>query len=98
MFRDGTREQVGDRLRRWRILLDLSQELVAERAGISAPTLRRIEAGDPGVRFGNVVEVMEVLGLGQRLLDAVEPLNTDLGRLRSASMDRQRASSHRRPR
>ncbi|MEZ5380185.1 MAG: helix-turn-helix transcriptional regulator [Microthrixaceae bacterium] len=36
---------------------------VAERAGISAPTLRRVERGDPGVAIGIVFEVASVLGV-----------------------------------
>jgi transcriptional regulator with XRE-family HTH domain len=36
---------------------------VAERAGISRPTLRRIERGDPTVAIGNVFQVAMVLGV-----------------------------------
>lgn len=36
---------------------------LAERAGISRPLLRRIEAGDPGCSVGAVFEVASLLGI-----------------------------------
>ncbi len=36
---------------------------IAERAGISRPTLRRIENGDPAVAAGTVFEVAALLGV-----------------------------------
>lgn len=82
---------IGDHLKRWRILLGLSQQLTAERAGISVPTLRKIETGDPGVRLGHALSVMNVLGVDRTAADAVDPLNSDLGKLRVAESQRQRA-------
>lgn len=83
--------QMGVHLRQWRIMLGLSQELAAERADISLPTLRRIERGDTGVRLGSFLAVSEVLNLNERLADATEPLNTDLGRMRAHMLGRKRA-------
>lgn len=40
-----------------------TSEEVSERAGISRPTLRRIERGDPTVAIGNVFEVAAVLAV-----------------------------------
>lgn len=82
---------VGDHLRQWRILLGLSQELVAERANISLPTLRRVERGDTGVRLGSFLAVTEVLNLTGRITEATDPLGTDLGRLRAHLLGRKRA-------
>ncbi len=82
---------VGDHLRQWRILLGLSQELVAERANISLPTLRRVERGDTGVRLGSFLAVTEVLNLTGRITEATDPLSTDLGRLRAHLLGRKRA-------
>ncbi|ALO67057.1 hypothetical protein AS189_11815 [Arthrobacter alpinus] len=82
---------VGNYLRQWRILLGLSQELVAERANISLPTLRRVERGDKGVRLGSFLAVTEVLNLTGRITEATDPLSTDLGRLRAHLLGRKRA-------
>jgi DNA-binding XRE family transcriptional regulator len=38
----------GDHVRGWRMVLNLTAQQVAERAGITRDTLREIETGDPG--------------------------------------------------
>ncbi|QCB97676.1 XRE family transcriptional regulator [Arthrobacter sp. PAMC25564] len=88
---DGITVQLGEHLRQWRIVLGLSQELAADRANLSMPTLRRIERGDPGVRLGSFLALADVLGLSDRLAEATDPLETDLGRLRAHLLGRQRA-------
>lgn len=85
-----TEQQIGAHLRRWRILLDLPQELVAARAGISRDSLRRLEKGE-GAKLSTVLAVADVLGITERLVHAVDPLETDLGRARSRVTERQRA-------
>ncbi len=90
----GTAEQLGEHFRQWRIMLGLSQDLAAERANISLPTLRRIERGDSGVRLGNFLALAQVLNLTARLNEATDPLNTDLGRMRAHLLGRQRARKH----
>ena len=90
-----TAEQIGESLRQWRIMLGLSQELAAERADISIPTLRRIERGDPGVRLGSMLALASILGLNERITEAADPLNTDLGRLRAHTLGRRRAARSR---
>lgn len=45
----------------------LSAGLVAERAGMSRPTLRAIERGNAGVTLGAVANVLHSLGLEQDL-------------------------------
>ncbi|MCW2133772.1 MULTISPECIES: helix-turn-helix domain-containing protein [Crystallibacter] len=86
-----TSERLGEHLRQWRIMLGLSQELAAERADISVPTLRRIERGDDGVRLGSFLALSNILNLTERLESATDPLETDLGRLRAHLLGRQRA-------
>lgn len=90
-----TAEQIGESLRQWRIMLGLNQELAAERADISIPTLRRIERGDPGVRLGSMLALASILGLNERITEAADPLNTDLGRLRAHTLGRRRAARSR---
>lgn len=41
--------------------------LMAERAGITRPTLQKIEEGDPGVLMGTYATVLFVLGMTGRL-------------------------------
>lgn len=75
---------VGDSVRRWRLMQALKAEELAERAGISRSTLQKLERGDPGVSIGAVLSVMQALGQLDHVVAAFDPLSTDLGRLRSA--------------
>ncbi|MEZ5088976.1 MAG: helix-turn-helix transcriptional regulator [Micropruina sp.] len=75
---------LGRHLVTWRKLLGYTAAQVAERAGISAPTLTKIEHGDPGVRLGSLLAVIRVLGLTDKLLTG-PTLRT---RPRRASADR----------
>ena len=58
---------VGENLRLARLRRRFSATLVAERAGITRPTLRAIERGDPSVSFGAYASVLFCLGLEQDL-------------------------------
>ncbi len=78
-------EDVGEQLSAWRRMHDLTAVQVAERANISRDTLRRLEQGDPGVSFGTVLGVARALGALDRLVDALDPFQTDLGRARASS-------------
>ncbi|MGG5174098.1 helix-turn-helix domain-containing protein [Pseudarthrobacter sp. J1763] len=81
---------IGERIRQWRMVLGLSQELVAERADVSVQVLVRIEHGELGVRFGSFLSIVNVLGLDEKLTRMFDPLETDLGRMRAANTTRQR--------
>lgn len=81
----------GEHVHGWRMVLGLTAQQVAERAGITRDTLRRIEAGDPGVGFGNVAQVLRALGVLDRAVGAVDPLESDVGRLRAGSLTKRRA-------
>jgi transcriptional regulator with XRE-family HTH domain len=61
--------QVGADLRAARLRRRLRTRIVAERAQISLPTLRRIENGDPSVSLGHYATVLWVLGLLAPLSD-----------------------------
>lgn len=58
---------MGENIRFARLRRKLSAELVAERAGVSRPTLRAVERGDPGVSLGVFLSVLASLGLAQDL-------------------------------
>jgi transcriptional regulator with XRE-family HTH domain len=58
---------VGENLRLARLRRRLSATQIAERAGITRPTLRAIERGDPSVSFGAYAMVLFCLGLEKDL-------------------------------
>jgi transcriptional regulator with XRE-family HTH domain len=59
--------QFGDRLRRLRKAQRIGTVDMAERLGISRPTLRAVEAGDPGTAIGTYLRVMSALGIAAEL-------------------------------
>ncbi|SPT52848.1 transcriptional regulator, y4mF family [Actinomyces bovis] len=81
----------GEHVRGWRMVLGLTAQQVAERADITRDTLRKIETGDPGVRFGSVMQVLRALGTLDQAVEAIDPLSSDIGRLRAANLTKKRA-------
>lgn len=75
--------EIGEHVVTWRKLQGLTAEQVAERAGISRTTLRRLEHGDPGVGFDVFLGVARALGQLDRVVHALDPYETDLGRARA---------------
>lgn len=60
--------QFGEQIRLARLRRKFAAAQVAERAGIAASTLWRIEKGDAGVSLGNYFSVLLTLGLEEDLL------------------------------
>lgn len=83
--------EFGEHVHGWRMVLGLTAQQVAERAGIARDTLRKIEAGDPGVGFGNVAQVLRALGVLDRTVESVDPRESDIGRLRAGNLTKKRA-------
>lgn len=85
--------QLGDRLQRRRKERGLGTVALAEMAGVSRPTLRAVETGDPNTSIGVYLRVMSALGLSGELAmlasDAMTPSvsNTAAGRSRRARPD-----------
>lgn len=75
--------QLGEHLSTWRKLQGLTAEQLAERAGITRGTLRRLENGDPAVGLGVFLSVARALGQLDRVVDALDAYDTDLGRARA---------------
>jgi len=85
-------EELGRRLRKSRLAANLTQEQVAEEAGISMPTINKLEHGKP-VQILTLIRVLRVLGQLDGLEAALpepEPRPIDLFRRRGR--ERQRAS------
>jgi transcriptional regulator with XRE-family HTH domain len=76
-------ERLGDHVAAWRKLLGLTAEQVAERAGISRSTLRRLEHGETSVTLETFLNVARVLGQLDQTVGALDPYETDLGRARA---------------
>lgn len=79
--------QLGDRLRRQRKEKALGTVAMAELAGISRPTLRAVETGDPNTSIGVYLRVMSALGLSGELAllasDALTPSASNTAAARS---------------
>lgn len=83
--------EFGGHVRGWRMVLGLTAQQVSERAGITRDTLRKIETGDPSAGFGNVAQVLRALGVLDQVVTAVDPLGSDIGRLRAGNLAKKRA-------
>lgn len=73
----------GDHFSTWRKLRGLTETQVADRAGVSRGTIRRLESGSGGVNLENVLRVARALGVLDELTRALDPYETDVGRLRA---------------
>ncbi|HEY2536049.1 MAG TPA: helix-turn-helix transcriptional regulator [Solirubrobacteraceae bacterium] len=67
----------------WRKLRGLTQVQVADRAGVSSKTVRRLESGDGGVTLENSLRIFRALGVLDNVPRALDPYATDVGRLRA---------------
>lgn len=77
-------QQLGTHVREWRQLQRVTAQQVAERAGITRKTLYRLENGEP-VRTDVLLAVCRALGIDKVLLDALDPWESDLGRMRAGN-------------
>lgn len=76
-----TRE-IGQSVGTWRRLRELTVAETADRAGISVSTLRRLEHGQ-GATLETLLRVARALGVLDELTASLDPLSTDVGRLRA---------------
>lgn len=87
--------EVGEHLATWRKLQNLTAEQLADRAGVSRPTISKLEHGDLGVGLGVLLEVLRALGQLDVVVRATDPYETDLGRIRSSEAVPKRVRSAR---
>jgi transcriptional regulator with XRE-family HTH domain len=67
----------------WRKLRGLTQTQLADRANISRDTLARLEGGEGTISVENLLLILRALGILDSLPRALDPLSSDVGRLRS---------------
>lgn len=74
---------LGNDVQVWRKLRGLTQAQVADRANVGLRTLVRLEQGDGAVSLEKVLRVLRALGVLKSLSRALDPYESDIGRLRS---------------
>lgn len=85
--------ELGSRLRETRLQRNLTQAWLAAEAGVSTPTLAKLESGRP-VQLATLVRVLRALGMLNGLELAVpEPQTSPIEQLRRHRGRRRRASS-----
>jgi len=75
--------EIGDNVQTWRKLRGLTQNQVADRAGVDRKAVMRFEHGDGGVSLETALRVLHALGVLDGVPKAVDPYETDVGRLRA---------------
>lgn len=78
-----TLREMADHVRSWRKLRGLTQDQLAQRAGVTRRTIGRIEQADAAVGFEIWLRVLHALGIIGGLAQAIDPFETDVGRLRA---------------
>ena len=75
--------EIGQHLATWRKLRGVTQGTLAERAGVSRATLHKLESGQGHVTLETFLRVLRVLGTLDLVVDALDPYQSDVGRLRA---------------
>lgn len=89
-------EELGGRLARVRIDRNVTQEALAEQAGVSKRTVERLESGEVATQLSGFLRVCRALGLLERFeLLLPEPVAGPMARLKQAGRRRQRATGKR---
>ena len=81
--------RLGQTIKLARLRRNLSQTDLAERMGVTRPSVMALEAGKPGVAVGILLKAMSVLGYPERIgeIIAADPIGDDM----DAAMGRRRA-------
>jgi transcriptional regulator with XRE-family HTH domain len=75
--------QIAGHIVAWRKLRGLTQAQLADRSGVARGTLQRIETAEKSVSVESMLRVLRGLGLLENLPRALDPLASDVGRIRS---------------
>lgn len=73
---------MGGHFRTWRKLRGLTEVALADRAGVSRDTVRSLEMGG-NTSVENMLKIARALGVLDQLPAALDPLSSDVGRLRA---------------
>jgi transcriptional regulator with XRE-family HTH domain len=88
---DAVMAELGRRLAHTRLNRNMRQDVLAAEAGVSVPTVQRIERGQP-TEIRSLIRVMRVLGLLDSLEQAVpQPLPSPIEQLKLQGRNRRRA-------
>lgn len=82
--------ELGEYITTWRKLRGLTMQQLAERANTSRSTIAKLEHGDPTISFEIFLNTCGTLGVLDRVKEAVDPYENDLGRIRADQMLPQR--------
>lgn len=90
---DALLKAIGERLAGLRVARNLTQQQVAEQAGLGLRTLQRLELGVAATQLSGFIRVCRVLGLVEHL-DAFlpEPAVSPIAQLKAQGRKRQRAT------
>ncbi|MCY3983768.1 MAG: helix-turn-helix domain-containing protein [Roseovarius sp.] len=69
---------LGEKIRIARLRRRLTAEIVAQRAGTTRQTIARIESGNPTVKIGTYVAVLQALGLLKGWGDIDDPVGEQM--------------------
>ena len=88
--------ELGNRLARSRLERNLTQQQLADEAGVSKRTVERLEAGETATQLSGFIRVCRALGLLDRLDSIIaEPMPSPIAQLKLQGRKRQRASGER---
>jgi len=76
-------DELAEHISAWRKLRGLTQAQVGERAGVTRQTVARLEAGDGGVSIETLLRILRAIGILDALPTALNPYESDIGRLRA---------------
>jgi transcriptional regulator with XRE-family HTH domain len=85
--------ELGERLTRARLDLNLTQAALAEQSGVSKRTIERLESGEAATQLSSFLRVCRTLGLLARFEMLVpEPAPSPMAQLKQQGRKRQRAT------
>lgn len=88
--------ELGTRMAKVRLELNLTQAKLAEQAGVSKRTVERLESGDVATQLSGFIRICRVLALVERFEALVpEPLPSPIDQLKLRGRSRRRASASR---
>ena len=84
---------IGERLARLRLMKNLTQEQLAEQAGLGLRTVQRLELGAAATQLSGFVRICRVLGLVERFEEFIpEPAVSPMAQLKLQGRQRRRAT------